>query len=81
MESTQEKQGFKLSYKRTFTIGFAFFGILLLWQVYDTWCPTFLTELFKNALGIDDETQVQYLVGIMMALDNITYAIIRTFIR
>ncbi len=71
MESTQETQGFKLSYKRTFTIGFAFFGILLLWQVYDTWCPTFLTELFKNALGIDDETQVQYLVGIMMALDNV----------
>ena len=33
----------KLNYKRTFLIGFAFFGILLLWQVYDSWCPTFLT--------------------------------------
>ena len=25
--------GLKLNYKRTFLIGFAFFGILLLWQV------------------------------------------------
>ena len=41
---------FKLNYKRTCLIGFAFFGILLLWQVYDTWCPTFLTEIFAKAL-------------------------------
>ena len=53
MENTGANQGkelnttFKLNYKRTFIIGFAFFGILLLWQVYDSWCPTFLTELFK----------------------------------
>lgn len=71
----------KLNYKRTFIIGFAFFGILLLWQVYDTWCPTFLTELFAKALYanydslVGDELtnatlEVQYLVGIVMALDN-----------
>ena len=36
--------GLKLNYKRTALIGFAFFGILLLWQVYDSWCPTFLTS-------------------------------------
>ena len=42
----QSKPAFKLNYKRTFLIGFAFFGILLLWQVYDSWCPTFLSELF-----------------------------------
>ena len=70
------EQGFKLNYKRTFIIGFAFFGILLLWQVYDTWCPTFLTELFKNSLGIEDEKQVQYLVGIMMAIDNLAALIL-----
>ncbi|MBR0033458.1 MAG: MFS transporter [Bacilli bacterium] len=69
-------QGFKLNYKRTFIIGFAFFGILLLWQVYDTWCPTFLTELFKNSLGISNEKEVQYLVGIMMALDNLAALIL-----
>ena len=61
----------KLNYKRTFIIGFAFFGILLLWQVYDSWGPTFLTELFKEALGAATIEEVQYLVGIMMALDNL----------
>lgn len=63
--------GFKLNYKRTFIIGFAFFGILLLWQVYDSWAPTFLTELFKEALNTDNALEVQYLVGIMMAIDNL----------
>ena len=48
MEQTVNKP-FKLNYKRTFLIGFAFFGILLLWQVYDTWCPTFLSEMFAKA--------------------------------
>ena len=43
------KSTLKLNYKRTFLIGFAFFGILLLWQVYDTWCPTFLSEMFAKA--------------------------------
>jgi len=71
-----QSQGFKLNYKRTMIIGFAFFGILLLWQVYDTWCPTFLTELFKNSFGVSDEKQVQYLVGIMMAIDNLAALIL-----
>ena len=71
-----EQPAFKLNYKRTFTIGFAFFGILLLWQVYDSWCSPFLTELFKAKLGIEDEKQVQYLVGIMMAIDNLAALIL-----
>ena len=49
MEQTAQQSAFKLNYKRTFLIGFAFFGILLLWQVYDTWCPTFLSEIFAKA--------------------------------
>ena len=76
MESTQTKAPLKLNYKRTMLIGFAFFGILLLWQVYDSWCPTLLTELFKKSFGIEDETQVQYLVGIMMAIDNLAALIL-----
>ncbi len=40
----------KLNVKRTCTIGFAFFGILLLWQVYDSWCPTFLTDIFAKRM-------------------------------
>ena len=66
----------KLNMKRTFLIGFAFFGILLLWQVYDSWCPTFLSELFKKTMNLTDEKQVQYLVGIMMAIDNLAALIL-----
>ena len=77
----------KLNVKRTMIIGFAFFGILLLWQVYDSWCPTFLTELFRDAfypnyasLALAEQKNatlhVQYLVGIMMALDNLAALIL-----
>ncbi len=66
----------KLNYKRTMIIGFAFFGILLLWQVYDSWCPTFLQELFMEALGADRTEDVQYLVGMVMAMDNLAALIL-----
>lgn len=73
---TVANKPFKLNFKQTMIIGFAFFGILLLWQVYDSWCPTLLTELFKNAFGVSDEKQVQYLVGVMMAIDNLAALIL-----
>ena len=73
---TQEQTPLKLNLKRTFIIGFAFFGILLLWQVYDSWCPTFLTELFTKALSSSSAEEVQYLVGIMMAMDNLAALIL-----
>ena len=66
----------KLNKKRTFLIGFAFFGILLLWQVYDSWCPTLLTEIIKTKLGTADELEVQWLVGIIMACDNLAALIL-----
>ncbi len=78
----------KLNYKRTFLIGFAFFGILLLWQVYDSWCPTFLTDIFARrmyglssaALKAEGNSQhilnVQWLVGIIMACDNLAALIL-----
>ncbi len=66
----------KLNKKRTFLIGFAFFGILLLWQVYDSWCPTLLTEIIKTRLGVADELEVQWLVGIIMACDNLAALIL-----
>ena len=75
--SQKESVALKLNIKRTIIIGFAFFGILLLWQVYDSWCPTFLTELFKDAFpNITNEKEVQYLVGIIMALDNLAALIL-----
>ena len=73
----------RLNYRRTALIGFAFFGILLLWQVYDSWCPTFLTDIFarrmynmssyelKNSGNEQQILQVQWIVGIIMACDNL----------
>ena len=55
MESTATAKPFKLNVKRTMLIGFAFFGILLLWQVYDSWCPTFLSELFTKMANANYE--------------------------
>ena len=80
-------QGLKLNYKRTFLIGFAFFGILLLWQVYDSWCPTFLTDIFARRMynissaelkaGDPDKIlNVQWIVGIIMACDNLAALIL-----
>ena len=78
----------KLNYKRTCLIGFAFFGILLLWQVYDSWCPTFLTDIFarrmygqssaelKAAGNSEHILNVQWLVGIIMACDNLAALIL-----
>ena len=77
----------KLNIKRTCLIGFAFFGILLLWQVYDSWCPTFLTDIFADRMyGVssaelklsdpDKILNVQWLVGIIMALDNLAALIL-----
>jgi len=77
----------RLNYRRTFMIGFAFFGILLLWQVYDSWCPTFLTDIFARRMyGIssaelkagspDKILNVQWIVGIIMACDNLAALIL-----
>ncbi|MCR5153808.1 MAG: MFS transporter, partial [Lachnospiraceae bacterium] len=77
----------KLNVKRTAFIGFAFFGILLFWQVYDTWCPTLLTDIFaKSIYGLtsgelkladpDKILEVQWLVGIVMACDNLAALIL-----
>ena len=77
----------KLNYKRTALIGFAFFGILLLWQVYDSWCPTFLTDIFARNIyemssaelkASDPEKilNVQWIVGVIMACDNLAALIL-----
>lgn len=77
----------KLNVKRTCLIGFAFFGILLLWQVYDSWCPTFLTDIFAGRMyGLTSAElktsapekilNVQWLVGIIMACDNLAALIL-----
>ncbi len=60
----------KLNLKRTFYIGFAFFTILMLWQVYNTYCPLFLSDLFIKKYG-GSADDYAYIIGIVMALDNI----------
>ena len=84
MENPSTPIKLKLNMKRTFIIGFAFFGILLLWQVYDSWCPTFLERSFMQMLadqrgvpiGSIDATEVSYMVGVVMALDNLAALIL-----
>jgi len=85
-ENTQAP-ALKLNAKRTALIGFAFFGILLLWQIYDSWCPTFLTDIFAKRMyglssaelkksGAEKILNVQWLVGIIMACDNLAALIL-----
>ena len=57
----------KLNNKITFKIAFAFFGILMLWQVYNTYCPIILESMFKE-IGME---HTNYWVGFIMALDNV----------
>ena len=94
MEQTlSAKKPLKLDVKRTIWIGLAFFGILLVWQLYNSYCAPMLSFLFvkhdyahliqgheeldlKGLLLHNIITQEQYLdvqwkVGIIMALDNI----------
>ena len=82
--------------KRTLWIGLAFFGILLVWQLYNSYCSPMLSFLFAKsdyASKVDEAAfagyttmkellahgyitapmylQIQWKVGIIMALDNI----------
>jgi MFS family permease len=51
-------------------IGLAFFTILMMWQVYNTYCPLFITDYLVNNYG-GDEIKWQWLVGVIMATDNV----------
>ena len=52
----------KLNYKRTISVGFAFFLICAFWQAYDNIIPKILTDKFGMAQGWS---------GVVMALDNV----------
>jgi maltose/moltooligosaccharide transporter len=51
----------KLDYKKTFLLGFGFFGISVIWSVYNSYVPIFLRE-YNLPL---------WLVGAIMTFDNI----------
>ena len=59
----------KLNYKNTLIIGLAFLGILMLWQVYNTYCPIILDYLLKS--HFDPNKDYYYITGVIMALDNL----------
>lgn len=63
-----EKANLKLNYRRTIIIGLTFFTILMLWQMYNYYCPLFLNRLLINNYG---EGDYNYIVGIIMAMDNV----------
>lgn len=69
-----EKQ-LKLNYKNTFFIGLAFFAILMLWQVYNTYCPLILNDLLASSFD-GDADKLTYVIGIIMAMDNLVALII-----
>lgn len=58
----------KLNYKRTFYIGFAFFAILMVWQIYNHYAPLFLDQMLQA--NLQNATQRWYIIGIIMAMDN-----------
>lgn len=62
-----EQPKLKLNYKNTFLMGLAFFVILMLWQLYNHYCPLFLSELLEKQTGKSNEL----LVGCIMAVDNL----------
>jgi MFS family permease len=60
----------KLDYKKTFLLGFGFFGIALIWSIYNSYVPIFLREY---ALPL-------WLVGLVMTFDNIAGVTIQPYV-
>jgi len=52
----------RLNYGKTFLLGFGFFGVSIIWMVYNTFVPLFLA----NRFGLDPRW-----IGFFMTLDNI----------
>lgn len=52
----------KFNIGKTFLLGFGFFGVSVIWSVYNAYVPVFLEERFNLAAGF---------IGIFMTLDNI----------
>jgi len=72
----------KLNYKRTFLIGFGFFGISILWTLYNSYVPIFLQAGHPDfeAAGEIGFGFRPGLTGFIMTLDNIAAFFILPFI-
>lgn len=58
----------KFNIGRTFLLGFGFFGVSVIWSVYNAFVPVFLADRFMMAAGF---------IGFFMTLDNIAALIIQ----
>jgi maltose/moltooligosaccharide transporter len=61
----------RLNYGKTFLIGFGFFGISLIWSVYNVYVPIFLNDRFALPPSV---------IGVVMTLDNIAALFIQPVI-
>jgi maltose/moltooligosaccharide transporter len=61
----------KFSIGKTFLLGFGFFGVSVIWSVYNAFVPVFLEEKFLMAAGF---------IGFFMTLDNIAALFIQPFV-
>jgi maltose/moltooligosaccharide transporter len=61
----------KLDYRRTFVLGFGFFGISLMWAIYNSYVPVFLSRDFGLTAGM---------IGVVMTFDNIAALYIQPLI-
>lgn len=58
----------KLNYGKTFLLGFGFFGVSVIWGIYNAFVPIFLSEKFGLA---------PVMIGFFMTLDNIAALLIQ----
>lgn len=68
----ENENSLKFNYKNTLYIGCAFFSILMLWQVYNHYCPLFLDYLLREHTNLNlVDNERLYIIGIIMASDNL----------
>jgi Na+/melibiose symporter-like transporter len=58
----------KFNIGKTFLLGFGFFGVSVIWSVYNAFVPIFLADRFLMAAGF---------IGFFMTLDNIAALLIQ----
>jgi len=56
----------KMSYKQIFVLGFGFFGVSLIWALYNAFVPLFLKGFAISSM----------LIGFIMTFDNILAVIL-----
>jgi len=65
----------ELNTKRTFLIGFAFFGILMMWQIFYYYVPLFLDEMLQSRFGAGED-KYNYIIGLIMSIDKVLAVIL-----